>query len=227
MVERINDEIIFEKLNSIFKYKSKINENQEIINRGFVCSKLKKGKVLFIGINPSFTSKAKIESYQYPIENALNDYPSHYKKFTELISNTNFENNWSYIDIFQYRETTQNKIFDFLKNDPQFIVSQLQLTHKIIQYIDPELLVICNSRASDFFGINKFETKNKFVNVWLGYNFDFEEDTGFYIAKSFHKESIIENKENNLIGKKFLFTSSLTYKSKFDKERLNWMIKRI
>ncbi len=165
-MENLKDELIFEELSSIFKYKSNNIQIQEIIERGFVWSKLKKRKLLFIGINPSFPINAIKESYSYHIENAIRDYPSHYKKSTELIDNTTYENDWSYIDLFQFRETNQNKIFDFLKNDPQFIVAQLRLTYKIIQYINPEIIVVCNSRASDFFGINKFESNKKWMCGW-------------------------------------------------------------
>ena len=138
-----------------------------------------------------------------------------------------YENNWSYIDIFQFRETDQNKVFNFLEYDTQFIVSQLRLTHNIINYINPDLIVVCNSKASNFFGVNKFEKRKKNMNVWLGYEFEFDNNFGVYVSNHLHKETIIENPEHNLFGKKFLFTSTLTYKSKFDKERLNWMINKI
>jgi hypothetical protein len=46
--ELIKDKIIFSELNQIFSYKSKLKENSKIIERGFVCSKIKNGRVLFV-----------------------------------------------------------------------------------------------------------------------------------------------------------------------------------
>ncbi|MCG8203234.1 hypothetical protein G1L01_11450 [Tenacibaculum finnmarkense] len=224
--ELINDEIVFAELKRIFSYKSEFKKNSEIIERGFVCSKIKKEKVLFVGINPSFTSDAKVESYQYDIDNAVKEYPRHYAKFTKLIENTDYQNNWTYVDLFQFRETNQKRIVDLIKFDPQFLVSQLRLTHKIICEINPEFIIVCNSGASDFFGINKWKKSNGWQNVWFGYDFEFDENLGIDIIKSKNKESILTS-ENQLLGTPVLFTSTLTYMSRFDKRRLNWQINRI
>lgn len=227
MDNRINDEIVFAELSKIFSYKSEIHNNSEIINRGFVCSQIKKGKVLFVGINPSYTSDAKVESYQYDIEKAVTEYARHYSKFPNLIENTAFQNSWTYIDLFQFRETNQKKVADFIKNDPQFLVSQLRLTHKIICEINPELIIVCNSGASDFFGINKLENTKGWQNVWFGYDFEFDKNLGVDIIKSKNKNSILQEENEFLFGTPILFTSTLTYMAKFDKRRLNWQINRI
>lgn len=227
MDNRINDEIVFAELNKIFSYKSGKENNSEIINRGFVCSQIKKGKVLFVGINPSYTSDAKIESYQYDVEKAVKEYARHYSKFPNLIENTAYQNNWTYIDLFQFRETNQKKVADFIKNDPQFLVSQLRLTHKIICEINPELIIVCNSGASDFFGINKWKNTKGWQNVWYGYDFEFDKNLGVDIIKSKNKNSILQEENEFLFGKPILFTSTLTYMAKFDKRRLNWQINRI
>lgn len=224
---RIDDRTIFTELNQIFSYKSEIEKNSEIIERGFVCSKIKKGKVLFVGINPSFPSGSKIESFQYSIDKAVTEYPRHYSKFPDLIKDTKFSKSWTYIDLFQFRETDQKKVADFAKKDPQFLVSQLRLTHKIICEINPELIIVCNSGASDFFGINKWQNTKGWLNVWYGYDFEFDKDLGVDIIKSTNENSILTQRDNFLIGMPILFTSTLTYMSKFDKRRLNWQINRI
>jgi len=226
MNDQITDGYVFKQLLRSFEYQSLDSSNQEIINRGFVCSKIKKAKALFVGINPSFLSGSTSESYQYHLQDAINDYPKHYGKFAELVKDTIYENDWSYIDLFQFRETDQKKIHNFTKNDPQFIVEQLRLTYKIIQEINPDILIVCNSGAADFFGINKFQANNVWMNVWLGFNFNFDNDLGIDVINSLHQESILDNNDKRLIGKPVLFTSTLTYMSRFDKRRLNWQIKR-
>ncbi|PSG87380.1 hypothetical protein [Aurantibacter aestuarii] len=227
MVNRINDNLVFKELLDIFTYQSKNFQNQEIINRGFVCSRIKKGKVLFVGINPSYPSGSKIESFQYSIDNAVTEYPKHYSKFSELINDTEFSESWTYIDLFQFRETDQKKVSDFAKNDPQFLVSQLRLTHKMIFEINPELIIVCNSGASDFFGINKWKNTKGWLNVWFGYDFEFDENLGVDIIKSKNENSILPMQNEFLFGTPVLFTSTLTYMSKFDKRRLKWQINRI
>ena len=225
--ELINDEIVLFELKRIFSYKSKIKENSEIIERGFVCSQIKKGKVLFVGINPSYPIGSKVESFQYDIDNAVTEYPRHYSKFPELIKDTEFSESWSYIDLFQFRETDQKKVAGFAKNDPQFLVSQLRLTHKIICEIKPKLIIVCNSGASDFFGINKWKNTKGWLNVWLGYDFEFDKDLGVDIIKSKNENSILPKENEFLFETPVLFTSTLTYIAKFDKRRLNWQINRI
>ena len=177
--EKLNDRVIFSELEKIFKYSSNNVEMNEIISRGFILSKLKKAKALFVGINPSYLSNAIKRSYQYDIENALTEYPKHYRKFQQLVNATKYENDWTYIDIFQFRDTNQKNIYEFLKNDSQFFVAQLKLTHKIICEINPEIIIVCNSGASDFFGINKKTKNNSWENIWLGYEFEFNKTFEF------------------------------------------------
>lgn len=219
----LDDNIILEELKKIFSYKLAKEENQTIIDRGFVCSKMKYAKVLFVGMNPSYTKDAKIENYQYNIEEAVKGYPKHYSKFPQLLEGTKYKDNWSYVDMFQFRETSQKRIIDFMKHDPQFLVDQLLLTHKIISQLNPELIVVCNSFAATFFGINRIEDKH----VWYGYDFEFDEEYGIDVIKSKNENSILTKNEGSLIGKQILFTSTLTYKPRFDKRRLQWQIKRL
>ncbi len=222
----LTDESIYQELTRIFNYKSKNEENKEIINRGFVCTKIKKGKVLFVGINPSYPSGSKVDSFLYDIDKAVTEYPKHYSKFPNLIKNTKFSESWSYLDLFQFRETNQKKVIGFVRNDPQFLVSQLKLTHKMICEIKPEIIVVCNSEASNFFGINKKKSSEGWQNIWLGYDFEFDKNFGLDFIKSKNEHSILKNENESLIGKPILFTSTLTYMAKFDKRRLNWQIKR-
>ncbi len=222
------NKITQKKLTKLFKYKAVQQEVQAIIDRGFVAAEFKKGKALFVGINPSFTAKDKPESYLYNIDQAITDYPKHYKHFKELVKDTKYENDWTYIDLFQFRETNQKKINLFFKQDIQFIVEQLRITHNTIYELKPEIIIVCNSTAANFFGINKTtDTHGKLNNVWLGYEFNFNKEYGIYVIKNRISESIIKDRKKIPINIPVLFTSTLTYMSKFDKERLNWQIQRI
>ncbi len=217
----LTDDKIFTQLKEIFRYKSNNKYNQQIIDRGFVCSKLKKGKALLVGINPSYLVGDQLNSYTYCLDVAVTDYTKHYGHFKSLIKDTKYENDWTYIDLFQIRETDQKKISDLIKYDLSFMVKQLQLTHEIINFIDPEIIIVCNSYAVNYFGINISDDRN---NIWYGYNFTFNEKYGLDFIKSISKEGIIN--ESRIIDRPILFTSTLTYMSRFDKRRLNWQIKR-
>ncbi|HUW04697.1 MAG TPA: hypothetical protein VMW01_00410 [Williamwhitmania sp.] len=227
MVPEEIDNLTRTKLTEIFKYKSSQEDVQAIIDRGFVGAEFKKGKALFVGINPSFPSDANNESFLYDIDRAITDYPKHYKSFGDLVVGTRYENNWTYIDLFQFRETNQKKIELFFKNDIQFIVEQLRLSHDIMCKINPEIIVVCNTGAANFFGINKVNENGKFDNVWFGYDFVFDVRYGIHIIKERLAESIIEKKDETLINTPVLFTSALTYMSRFDKQRLNWQLNLI
>jgi hypothetical protein len=115
------------KLDKIFRYKSPNVDVQEIIDRGYVGSILEKKKILFIGMNPSYLSDSKPDSFLYDVNQAVHDYPKHYLNFKKLIDNTDYSNNWTYIDLLYFRETNQKKLELILKNDIQFIVEQLIL----------------------------------------------------------------------------------------------------
>jgi hypothetical protein len=180
------------------------------------------GEALELGTDGNI--KTTSSTLYYDIENAVLEYPKHYRKFAELVTNTKYENDWSYIDLFQFRETNQKKIYDFYKNDVEFIVSQLKLTHKIICEINPEIIVVCNSGASNFFGINKIKKSEYWENIWLGYDFEYNKTFGIDIIKGIHNESIIKDQKQHLKNLPILFTSTLTYKSRFDKKRLNWQL---
>ncbi len=65
------------------------------------------------------------------------------------------------------------------------------------------------------------------MDVWLGLNFEFDENFGVHTVKTLHNESIVSESEDFLYEKNFLFTSALTYKSKLDKQTLNWLIGRL
>ena len=216
--------MIKEKLDKLFTQKTSNEDVQEIIDRGYVCANTKPNEILFIGINPSYTKDAKPESYFYNVSNAVGDYGKHYKPFDNLISNTKYKGEWSYIDLFYFRETDQKKLDLIIKNEIQFIVEQLRLTNEIIKQINPQIIVVANSKANNFFGVNKKGNKN----IWYGLNFVFDTESGLYKVVGIDEDSIIDKSDYDFYKDKFfLFTSTLTYMNRFEKERLSWLIDRV
>ena len=215
----------YNKLEKLFNYHSKNSIVNEILVRGFCYSEFQKKKLLFIGINPSYLSDAKRESHHYNIDEALKGYPKYFGKFKDLVKNSKYEEDWTYIDLFFFRETDQNKIKYLLDHDIDFLIEQLNITNEIINDINPELIVVCNSGASNFFGINKNDNNN----IWMGYNFSFDEDFGVEIIRGLHNETILRNitLTNNIIGKPIIFSSILTYLDIHSKKRLNWIIRKV
>jgi hypothetical protein len=79
----------------------------------------------------------------------------------------------------------------------------------------PELIVVCNARAADFFGVNRTEQG---TNVWMGYDIRFDETCGLHRIRGLHPERI--NKElthTQLENVPVCFTSTLKYMDKFSK----------
>ena len=73
---------IISKLNKIFSDYPKTSKFKNLVDRGYLFSKIESKKVLFVGINPSFTKEAKSENGSFdPIVAA--------KKIQELTSPEN------------------------------------------------------------------------------------------------------------------------------------------
>ena len=215
-------------LEELFSIKTSNNDVQEIINRGYVCANVEPNEILFIGINPSYIKNDKKESFTYDVKQAVNDYPKHYKHFQKLLSNTKYKKKWSYIDLFYFRETDQKKVDLIIKNEISFIVEQLRLTNKIIKQINPKIIIVANSKANNYFGINKLLKNGEYTNIWYGLEFEFDTNSGLMKVIGIDDNSIVDNSNYEFYKDKlFLFTSTLTYMNKFNKERLSWLINRI
>lgn len=215
----------FEKIQSIFNHKSQNTEVNEIISRGFCYSEFTTKKLLFVGINPSYLNGANKSSHHYCVSDAVTAYKKYFGKFQDLVKGTKYESDWTYIDLFFFRETDQNKIQNIISNDIDFIISQLKLTNEIINEINPEIIVVCNSGSANFFGINKKDNQN----IWLGYDFTFDKDFGIDVITGISEESILAKKpeSENIIYTPVLFSSILTYLDVHSKKRLNWIIDKV
>ncbi len=100
-----------------------------------------------------------------------------------------------------------------------FIWKQIEISREIIEKAKPKIIVVNNTLARDFFGINKSEDRTQ--SVWMGYDFKFDYEIGTH--------RIIGNKElkTDLTGTPVIFTSMLTGQRALDNgsfERLTWHI---
>ena len=217
--------------NLFYKYSKSNGLTGEIADRGYVYSETENKKVLFVGINPSFLENDKEnKDYSYNANSAVNDYAKHYKPFADLAKDADCENDWTYIDLLYLRETDQKKIDSLLKEPDgiNFIIGQLNITFQLIEHLNPQIIVVCNSVAQKFMGANKTPNGDSFENIWLGYEFDFDEKFGVDVITRLNIESIKKGvKHTKLMGVPVLFTSTLTYKNSSDKKRISWQIRNI
>jgi hypothetical protein len=159
-----------------------------------VYGKIHKHSLLFIGLNPSFSTNGFRQIFRntkfaalnpndffhwrnkanYSIETAKEieqlareKYP-HYRKFKELSLEISLE--WECIDLFFYRETKQNlfkpKIY-FQNRLNDFGKQQIDLSKRLVNEVEPKIIVVANAFASDLF-IKEFGSK---YDEKLGYHF--------------------------------------------------------
>jgi hypothetical protein len=143
-----------------------------------VYGEIHKHSLLFIGLNPSFSSNgfrsifketkfstlnpidffhwSNKENYSIEvakeIERLARDKYPYYRKFKELSLDTTMA--WEYIDLFFHRETNQNqfkqKIYSGNRlND--FGERQIELSNLLLNEIAPEIIVVANAFASQLF----------------------------------------------------------------------------
>lgn len=225
-------EEIFNRLKTLFQF-YEMEKNplvQELASRQPVMANIEKAEVLFIGINPSYLESDSKSGYTYAIQQAVVEYAKHYGKFKELATWEGIEQSWTYMDLLAVRETSQNHVMGLI-NSPaglRFVVEQLIISREIIEYIQPKLIVVCNSAARIFMGIEaKHDTQGKASDVWLGYHFETDQQFGSEVITGLDKEPIGMPFNTSLYGTPCLFTGTLTYADKFNKKRLAWQINRI
>jgi hypothetical protein len=218
-------------LSTIFRdYSTVSGICSEIASRGFAIPERRTGTVKFIGINPSYISGSQPDFITYPIDEALKQYPKYYKKFQDIAEASGIKDNWTYWDVFQFRETDQDRLNDILR-DPiglEFAVKQLQVTIDLLELSRPDLIVVCNSGARQFFGIDREKKGEKESGVWMGYEFEFDNRFGVDVITGISMNSVKTGiKTTNLLGTPVLFTSTLTYMDSSTKNRLAWQIRQI
>jgi len=232
-------ELYENELNNIFERASQQNEAlSKLASRGYVLSnikgvldnKSKKLRILFVGINPSYPENEKPKSYTFKPHDVVKLYPKYYQKFQVLADLCSTPEDWTYIDLLQVRETYQ-KIVKSLINEPNgtdFICDQLRISMSMMENLKPDLIVVCNSGARPFFGVESHKEGDNEYNIWMGYEFMFNERFGVDVITGLHEKSIKKGlKSTSLIGTPVLFSGILKYMDVSTFKRLAWQMRLI
>lgn len=194
----------------------------EIIARGYCFSEVSRKKVLVVGINPSFrqnesegVQNMKCLSFRYD-ETKTKD--SYFKQIRHFMGKLDEET--TYMDLFNYRETVQKRLFTFLNDKvgvdflaENLLISQLQIEREV----QPKLIVVKNRDAWMFFG--RYAEENNYRSaVWMGYLLKKEADTP--CGEAFRIVGLVDNEQRigfrtlnttNLLGSIVLFTKHCQY----------------
>lgn len=215
------------KLRSLWKqYEEKVEkkEAKEILKRGFCFSNISNQyDILVTGFNPSYRKNDKEKDnhisefiYQDIIEGGEDKY---FMSINNLFDNE-LKKKVTYIDLFNYRETSQKAIAYFLKKNYEegiaFITQNLRINQELIETkIRPKLIIVKNKGSWNFWG--KKATKEG--NIWMGY--DLEEKIKEYpCGEAYRINGLIDSEQrvsadtlskSNLIGSIILFTQHFQY----------------
>jgi hypothetical protein len=195
-----------------------------LLRRGFCFHEFERRDVLFMGINPAWDGDDRTFEYVLkPTADGALNYFRHMYEYAEAMGIG--RQDWTYQDLFYYRETNQ-------KAKPEtpewmlFVVNHLVVSQKVIETIAPKLIVVCNAEASHFFGVEANRTRSE--GVWMGYNFDFDENFGCHKITGCNP-ALTENYriDTQLVGTYVFFSSFSQYRSRFDKKRTCWHLKKL
>jgi hypothetical protein len=190
----------------------------KVVSRGFrFIDNIEKNALLFIGLNPSETEQQIPYSF-YNLTQVGNEYKKYWQVFENVGNATDLT--WSHLDLLGITETKQTSVRALLKKElgVNFIHEQLMISKQIIEEANPSIIVVSNTLARHFLGKELSEDKKH--NIWMGYQFCFDEELG--------TDRIIS--DGALNGVPIFFTSMLSGQRALDngsKERLIWHIKRV
>ena len=219
-IEEINNEILtlFEKQENKPEYLPYLFPKDVEVNPD----------LLFIGINPSITKKTrgKIKKENYNIENihnqeiineiktqdeSLRDTLPYFNKIQVMVNNNEIEK-YECIDLFYERKKTQNELLSISKNNSvevsDFGEKQFEITKKVIEKINPKIIVVINALASKIFR-NKYNITDN----------DFDDEIGTYKKKIFNDQKTIIFFSGMISGQYPLDNGSFN--------RLKWHIKHV
>lgn len=226
------------------EYSDPNNTVYDVAKNGFVWSNLAKSvqdqnelDVLFVGINPSLIGEESEEYYSFNPQD-YKSYPRYFKPFHDVISmvetKVDKKLNWTMMDLLYLRKTTQAAVLKLLEkaDGPDYFAKQLCISMDRLEVLNPKLIVVCNTGAASFMGIDAHEDFGGVQgDVWMGYKFSFDDDLGVYRIETNMNDSD-ERINNNfgekcLIGSYVIFTSSLTFMSRYTKSTLMWQMKKV
>ena len=142
-----------------------------------VPEKVKKGGLLFVGLNPSIRKKAILINFNNTLEN-YGFPPStdpYFGKFWKIAEQTGFCDAWSHFDLLYFRSNqkyVQKVMKDKVNKGDVFIWKQLQMSKILLEKADAKLIVIANKLAVEFTGKNKIEKKGNTYGEWMNFTFE-------------------------------------------------------
>ncbi|MEM7659300.1 MAG: hypothetical protein AAF399_24485 [Bacteroidota bacterium] len=169
--------------------------------------------LLFIGLNPSFTKKAKKGSHFYPLEQDASGY---FAKFPAIAEACGCK--WSHLDLLGLRVTSQKEVLHAARHHPWFFQEHFDsITHPILAAVRPRAVIVVNAQARKYMGTHRSRKES----IGLGYEFAWNDDHGTY--------SLTKGPEN-LKGVPFFFSGMLTGQRALDLgsyERLKWQVEKV
>lgn len=150
-------------------------ELNTILEQGICYSKIEKAhRILVMGMNPSFRQgdparESFVCEYEYQgiVEGGEDRY---FLAFDKLFPET-YKQEVAYMDLLNFRETDQQKIWEFCK-DPkglELVAENLRLNQLFMeQVVRPRLIMVKNRGSWCFWG--KEATAD--ANIWMGYRFE-------------------------------------------------------
>lgn len=197
------------KIDELWK-NEKFNEIK-IRERGYAIQDyIHTNSLMFIGINPSYDGIPNNFFYN----NNHNGIHPYFRKFQEISEVLDIP--WTHFDLLFVRETQQNEIEKLfsLQNGLEFIFKQLEISKQVIELARPKVIIVNNTLARKYLGLEKNIAKNE--NMWMNFEFEFDSSIGTYLIS----EGILKNTP-------VFFTSMLTGQRALDKgsyERLLWHV---
>ncbi|SEO94117.1 hypothetical protein SAMN05444671_3949 [Flavobacterium sp. CF108] len=206
--------IVFDPL-ICFSSNDPLYSSIEVLQRGYaIHDRIKKGSILFLGINPSFSGNPKSMSHFINIDENQKNHP-YFNRFKDISLKTKLS--WTHYDLYFFRETRQNFILKLLKDavGSDFLFKQLAVSKKVILDAQPKIIVVSNALSRHFLGFDKNKEKN--TGVWMDFDFVFDQEIGTYRITNTELKNV-----------PVFFTSMLTDQRALDNgsyERLIWHIK--
>lgn len=116
--------------------------------------------ILIVGLNPS--SPLKDEA----IDTRVSSYPQHeqldihkyFRRFPLLVESTGYE--WSHIDLLFLRKTDSMDVKKLWKEKEEFIKAQLSISSKIIQELNPKIIIVNNAFGREL--LENFQEEGKY-----------------------------------------------------------------
>lgn len=194
------------------------------IKRGYAFPQIGKATALFIGLNPA-GREDEDHSFIYNKEQAVKDLPNYFGKYDLLALKAEID--WSYLDLFYFKETDSNIIDDFLKHPVaiQFLIEQLKVTQAIIEEISPKVIIVFNAKARKFFGLEQNRDKNE--GIWMGYLANdkiLNQKFGTPVISEVESGIINGIKHKKQVPIPIFFESFITYQPVAAMDRLAWHI---